>query len=55
MLGGAGAFAGGAPGINAYLGTEPVPGFTIIVLSNYDPPTAMKAGKEIGHVLKRLR
>ncbi|MGH9842297.1 MAG: hypothetical protein ACREEM_26395 [Blastocatellia bacterium] len=38
--------AGGAPGINAVLETE-VNGYTIIVLSNYDPPSAEEMSKQI--------
>ena len=34
------AYAGGAPGINAELDMETVPGWTIVVLANYDPPAA---------------
>lgn len=37
--------AGGAPGINATLEFEGQTGFTIIVLSNYDPPSATQVGK----------
>jgi CubicO group peptidase (beta-lactamase class C family) len=46
--------AGGAPGISAFLETDPRVGYTLIVLSNYDPPTAEKAGQRIGALLRRL-
>ena len=46
--------AGGAPGINASVETFPQIGYTVIVLSNYDPPTAVNAGRRIGALLKRL-
>jgi D-alanyl-D-alanine carboxypeptidase len=49
------AIAGGAPGINAFLETHPKIGYTVIVLSNYDPPSAMKAGQRIGSLLGRLK
>ncbi len=45
--------AGGAPvGINAIVGAVFESGYTIVVLSNYDPPTAMEFG---GKVLRMLR
>lgn len=47
--------AGGAPGINASLETYPSLGYTVIVLSNYDPPAAVKTGQKIGSLLKRLK
>ncbi len=49
------AFAGGAPGINAYVETVATIGCTIVVLSNYDPPAAMKTGEKIGRLLRRLK
>lgn len=39
--------AGGGPGINAVLEIEYGPGDIVIVLSNYDPPTASKLGRQI--------
>ena len=38
---------GGAPGINAYLAIDFVSGYTFIVLSNYDHPTAVNLTQEI--------
>jgi CubicO group peptidase (beta-lactamase class C family) len=55
MFAGNMAFAGGAPGINAYVGTIASTGCTIVVLANYDPPTAMKTGEKIGRLLKRMK
>jgi len=55
MFRGAGADAGGAPGINAFVGTEPATDCTIIVLSNYDPPAAVKTGGALAHLAKRLK
>ncbi len=46
--------AGGAPGINALVETFPRKGYTLIVLSNYDPPTAEKAGKKVESIIIRL-
>jgi len=40
--------AGGSNGINALLLINPQTGYTIIVLSNYDPPSAEKVGSQIG-------
>ncbi|MCG3120547.1 MAG: D-aminopeptidase [bacterium] len=39
--------AGGAPGINAILEMDIASGYTVIVLSNYDPPSAEKVGRQI--------
>ena len=39
--------AGGAPGINALLLADAVSGYTLVVMSNYDPPSAETAGKQI--------
>ncbi len=43
--------AGGAPGINAVVETDPR--YTVVVLSNFDPPTAEKAGRLIRGWLPR--
>lgn len=43
--------AGGAPGINAVLESELPGGYTIVVLSNYDPPTAERAAEKIKQLL----
>ena len=45
--------AGGAPGLNAELDTGVAGQYTIIVMSNYDPPTALNAGKGIRQLLSR--
>jgi D-alanyl-D-alanine carboxypeptidase len=51
--------AGGAPGINAFLvaaGAESSSSpYTIIVMSNYDPPSGENLGKEIRGWLKRVK
>jgi len=39
--------AGGAPGINAVLEAALPGGYTVIVLSNYDPPSAMKVARQV--------
>lgn len=49
------ALAGGAPGINALVETFPMKGFTLIVLSNYDPPTAEKVGKKVESLINHIR
>jgi len=48
MLQGGLGVAGGAPGINAVLELDQARGYAIIVLSNYDPPSA-------GHVSQQIR
>ncbi len=40
-------FAGGAPGINAIVLFNPATGFTTVVMSNYDEPSAETIGKQI--------
>jgi CubicO group peptidase (beta-lactamase class C family) len=40
-------FGGGAPGINAIISNKIGGDYTIIVLSNYDPPTASKTARQI--------
>jgi CubicO group peptidase (beta-lactamase class C family) len=40
-------FAGGAPGINAQVELDLDSGWTVIVLSNYDPPSAQRVAKRI--------
>jgi hypothetical protein len=40
---------------NAFLETHPKIGYTVIILSNYDPPSAVKAGQWIGALLRRLK
>jgi CubicO group peptidase (beta-lactamase class C family) len=47
--------AGGAPGINAALEVNPEIGYTIVVLSNYDPPTAGTVARKITSLLERLK
>ena len=39
--------AGGAPGINSVLEWDPRSGFIVIVLTNFDPPTAGQAARQI--------
>jgi hypothetical protein len=47
--------AGGAPGINAVVEMDPVSGYTIIALSNYDPPSAVNIGKKVREWLSGLK
>jgi CubicO group peptidase (beta-lactamase class C family) len=49
------AYAGGAPGINAELDMETVPGWTIVVMGNYDPPAASHVAQKINILLQRLQ
>src|SRR5260221_13919460 len=53
-LGGMG-LGGGAPGINAALEYEPKNGIATIVLTNFDPPTAMKQTLQISKWLKAVK
>jgi CubicO group peptidase (beta-lactamase class C family) len=55
MFAGNMAFAGGAPGINAYVETIASNGCAVVVLSNDDPPAATKTGEKIARLLKRLK
>jgi CubicO group peptidase (beta-lactamase class C family) len=41
------ALAGGAPGLNAFLGIDLADRWTVVVLSNYDMPVAMEVGESI--------
>jgi len=45
--------AGGAPGINALLEADFEGGWTVIVLTNLDPPAAERAGQRIRSLLRR--
>jgi CubicO group peptidase (beta-lactamase class C family) len=47
--------AGGANGINALLLINPQTSYTIIVLSNYDPPSAEKIGSQIRDWTKQIK
>jgi CubicO group peptidase (beta-lactamase class C family) len=44
---------GGAPGINAFFKTLPDLGYTVVVLSNYDPPSAEMVGRKIIELITR--
>jgi CubicO group peptidase (beta-lactamase class C family) len=46
--------AGGAPGINGVVEHDPSTGYTIIVMSNYDPPSAESVSKRIRQMLKQV-
>ncbi len=48
------AIAGGAPGINAFLEHKAAGRYTVIVLTNLDPPTAMETGSLIRGWLERI-
>ncbi len=47
--------AGGAPGINALLNVSGQSGYTVIVLANYDPPSAVDVGKQISEWVKAIK
>ena len=47
--------AGGAPGINAVLEADEESGYTIIVMSNYDPPSAEKVARQIRGWMSRMK
>lgn len=47
--------AGGSVGINGILLVNPQSGYTVIVLSNYDPPSAEKMGTQIRDWIKQVK
>ncbi len=47
--------AGGAPGMNAVLEADTDTAFTLVVLSNYDPPAAERIARPIRALLRRVR
>jgi CubicO group peptidase (beta-lactamase class C family) len=47
--------SGGFPGINSVLDIYPRRGFTVIVLSNYDPPSAQRISLKLRSLLARHR
>jgi len=53
-FGGSSAYAGGAPGINAELQIDPIPGWTVVVMGNYDPPAASSLARKIAVLLRRM-
>ena len=48
-------FAGGSPGVNSIFIVTGKAGYTIIVLSNFDPPAAEKPGTTIRDWVKQLK
>ena len=52
---GAFGFAGGAPGINATVEIDADSGYTAIVMSNYDPPSAEKTARQLREWIKLLK
>jgi CubicO group peptidase (beta-lactamase class C family) len=46
--------AGGAPGINAALETDLKDRYTVVVLSNYDPPSAESLARKLSQLVERL-
>jgi CubicO group peptidase (beta-lactamase class C family) len=54
-IGGGLGIAGGAPGINAALEVDPKSGYTIIVLSNYDPPSAITVSEEVRRLVASVK
>src|SRR5258708_38736468 len=47
--------AGGAPGINAVLEANEASGYTIVVMSNYDPPSAERIARQIREWISRIK
>lgn len=47
--------AGGAPGMNAVLDVDLDAAFTLVVLSNYDPPAAERLARRLRTLLRRVR
>lgn len=48
-------FAGGSPGVNAVIASFPQQGYVLVVLSNYDPPSAEVMEKKIGGWIRNLK
>lgn len=48
-------FAGGAPGINAVLDVDFATGYTVVVMANYDPPSAQNVARALRQVVKRIK
>jgi len=47
--------AGGAPGINAVFEANEASGYTVVVMSNYDPPSAEKVARQIRGWISRIK
>jgi D-alanyl-D-alanine carboxypeptidase len=47
--------AGGAPGINAVLEADEATGYAVVVMSNYDPPSAERIGRQIRGWISRVK
>lgn len=47
--------AGGSPGVNATLEILSDKGYTLVVLSNYDPPSAETPARQITSILQRIK
>ncbi len=47
--------AGGSLGLNAIFEVNPESGYTVIVMSNYDPPSAVKVGQQIRGWLTKIK
>jgi CubicO group peptidase (beta-lactamase class C family) len=47
--------AGGSPGVNALLEILPNYDYTVVILSNYDPPSAEKLGRQIVQTLRQIQ
>jgi CubicO group peptidase (beta-lactamase class C family) len=47
--------AGGAPGINAAFEANESSGYTVVVMSNYDPPSAEKVARQIREWISRIK
>jgi CubicO group peptidase (beta-lactamase class C family) len=47
--------AGGAPGINAALEANEASGYTVVVMSNYDPPSAEKVARQVRGWISQMK
>lgn len=47
--------AGGSPGINALLEFNPATGYAVVIMSNYDPPSAETVGKQIRQWIAKIK
>ncbi len=46
---------GGAPGINSFFGVYQPINYTVVVLSNYDPPSAERIGNKIHSLITKMK
>jgi len=48
-------YTAGFPGVNSMLEMYPELGYTVVVLSNYDPPSAQRVGYKLREMITRVQ